>query len=270
MTFMLEEVAGKEVSITESGESVLTYCYSESVSHSYFHPIYAPNGQVVTEQTEETKPRHLPGICFSFGTVKDENGIPILLNRSIPKLDQGTSKSSSSKDLVEFVQETTWKDSHPLLIETCYTKIYASQNDIRILDVEVVLQAPSKTIEFVDDIGLGYYAAEMEHRKAADSSGRIGESEVNGQEAEWVTLCGIVSNTAVGVAILSHPDNGQTLFRAEDAYLGYLLAQTQPFSLNANATRTLKYRVLIYIGDLFTVDISDYYQSYLPSNDVSL
>ena len=110
----------------------------------------------------------------------------------------------------------------------------------------------------------------MEHRKAADSSGRIGESEVNGQEAEWVTLCGIVSNTAVGVAILSHPDNGQTLFRAEDAYLGYLLAQTQPFSLNANATRTLKYRVLIYIGDLFTVDISNYYQNYFPSNDASL
>ena len=36
MAFMLEEVAGKEVSITESGESVLTYCYGELVSHFIF------------------------------------------------------------------------------------------------------------------------------------------------------------------------------------------------------------------------------------------
>ena len=269
MAFMLDEVAGKEVSITEEGELVLTYCYGESVSRSYFHPIYAPNGQVVTEGIGETEQRHLPGICFSFGTVKGENGNSIPLHRSVPKLHQEISKSSVEEP-VEFVSKTTWKDSNLVLIETCYTTVHPLQNDVRILDLKVVLHAPYNLVEFIDDFGLGYYAVEMEHRKAADSNGRIGESEVNGQESEWGTLCGITANTAIGVAILSHPENGKTRFLAEDAHLGFLFAQTPRFILDANATRTLKYRVVIYIGDLFTIDISDYYQNYLPSNNVSL
>ncbi len=270
MAFMLDEVAGKEISITEEGELVLTYCYGESVSRSYFHPIYAPNGQVVTEGIGETEQRHLPGICFSFGTVKDENGNPIPLHRSVPKLDRETSKSSATEELAKFVCETTWEDSNPVLIETFKATVHPLQNDVRILDLKVVLHTPSNPVEFIDDFGLGYYAVEMEYRKAADSNGRIGESEVNGQESEWGTLCGITANTAIGVAILSHPENGKTRFLAEDAYLGFLFTQTPRFILDANATRTLKYRVVIYIGDLFTIDISDYYQNYLPSNNVSL
>ena len=49
MEYMLEEVSGKKVNITEKGEPVLTYCYDESAGYSHFHPIYAPNGQIVTE-----------------------------------------------------------------------------------------------------------------------------------------------------------------------------------------------------------------------------
>lgn len=265
---MLDEVPGKEISITEDGQLVLTYYYGESVSCSHFHPLYAPNGQVVTEEgTEETKQRHLPGICFSFGTVNDESGKFVQLHRGVSTLDRKISKSSETQELAKFVSNTTWKGSNLVLIETCYATVYPCQSDVRVLDLTVVLQASSNAVAFEGNNGLGYHAVEMEHRKAANASGKISESEVNGQESEWATLCGINSDAAIGVAILPHPANGQTVFLAEDAYKGFLFAQIASFTLNANEKRELNYRVLIYLGDLFTFDVWDYHQKYINSKN---
>lgn len=262
---MLDEVPDKEVTITEKGEPMLTYCYDESVSFSYFHPLYASNGQVVTEGMVETGQQHPPGICFTFGTVKDDSGKPIEPCPSTP-----TFKSSATEKSANFVCKTAWKASNNVLTEICEVIVYPHQNDVRILDLKVVLHATFIPITFEGEIGLGYHAVEMEHRKAANANGKIGEDEVNGQKSEWGTLCGINADTATGVAILPHPANGQTVFLAEDAYKGFLFANTAPFTLNVNEKRELNYRVLIYLGDLFTFDVWDNYQRFLASDDVNL
>jgi hypothetical protein len=265
MKFTLDEVPGKEVTITEQGESVLTYCYDESVSFSHFHPLYAPNGEVVTEGITEIEKRYPPGICFTLGTVNDDSGNPIEPNRSAPTLDGKTLKTSETEELAKFVSKTTWEAANPVLTEICKVKVYPLQNDVRILDLKVILHTASNPIKFEGEIGLGYHAVEMEHRKAANAGGKIGESEVNGQESEWATLCGIAGDTAIGLAILPHPANGQTVFLAEDAYQGFLFAQTAPFTLNVNEKHELNYRVLIYLGDLFTFDVWDYYEKYIDA-----
>ncbi len=267
---MMDEVSDKEVSITEKGEPMLTYCYDESVPFSYFHPLYAPNGQVVTEGMAETEQRHPPGICFTFGTVNDDSGKPVELHRSGTTLDRDPLKSSETEESAKFVSKTIWEAANPVLTEICEVIVYPHQNDVRILDLQVVLHAASNSMTFEGEIGLGYQAVEMEHRKAANANGKIGEAEVNGQKSEWGTLCGINADTATGVAILPHPANGQTLFLAEDAYKGFLFANTAPFTLKVNEKRELNYRVLIYLGDLFTFDVWDNYQSFLASDDVNL
>ena len=193
--------------------------------------------------------------------MNNDSGKPIQLLRNIPTIDWET-----AGQYVKFDSKTTWQASEYQLIETCKTFVHTRQSDVQILDIIVRLHALPNSIAFQGNIGLGYYAAEMEHRKTADSKDRIGESEVNGQESEWGTLCGIVGNTAVGIAILPHPANGKTLFIAEDVSIGYLLAQTQPFTLGPNKMLTLKYRVLIYVGDLFTIDLSESYQKYTSSD----
>lgn len=258
---MMDEVPGKEITITEKGEPMLTYCYDESASFSHFHPLYAPNGQAVTEGMTEIGQQHLPGICFTFGTVNDENRKPTELCRSTTTIDRENSKAAAEES-AKFVSKTTWEAANPVLTEICEVIVYPLQNDVRILDLTVILQAASIPITFDGKIGLSYQAVEMEHRKAANAGGKIGESEVSEQESEWATLCGINGDTAIGVAILPHPANGQTLFLAEDAYQGSLFAQIVPFTLNANKKREFNYRVLIYLGDLFTFNVWDYYQNY--------
>ena len=57
MDFKIQEVPGKEISITEKEATVLTYYYGVSELHSYIHPLYTPHGHVVTDAHSEKHPR---------------------------------------------------------------------------------------------------------------------------------------------------------------------------------------------------------------------
>lgn len=260
MGFEIEEVPGKEVSITEQNESVLTYCYDTREPYSYVHPLYAPNGEIITDEYANKYP---PGLCFSFGAVYDTIDRQVQLKRNNTTLEYEISDSDISGECVELIDNTTWKGSNIEIVERFRTAVHSSSNNVRVIDITIEIHSDTHPITFKENIGLGYAAVEMEHRKSANANGQIGELEVHQKSSNWATLCGISSNTAVGLAILPHPDNGKTIFQAEDAYQGYLLAQISQFTLDVDTTQTLKYRIVIYVGDLFTIDLSEYYDNYI-------
>ena len=259
MGFEIEEVTGNDVSIIENNESVLTYCYGDGVPSPYFHPLYAPNGENITEEYVEDNPS---GLCFSLGTVSDTSNEKVELKRNSTTLESEISESDVSGFCVNLIGRTQWKCSNLEILEICRTTVHSLTNNVRNIDITIEIHSGTHPITFMDNIGLGYSAAEMEHRKTANADGRIGELEVDQQSSKWATLCGISANDAVGMAILPHPSNGNTSFLAKDAYQGYLFAQTPQFTLDANTSQTLKYRVLIYVGDIFTIDIDQYYDDY--------
>ena len=250
------EVTEKDISITEDGAPILTCCYGDLERPSYFHPFYAPNGQVVTEGAE-TRAQYPPGVCFVIGTVNGEK----LDQQPLTRQRMPSTGETSGK----FTIVTTWRAQEPLLIETLTAQVQPRQTEAQVLDMEISLHAPTASLEFAGNTGFAYYAVEMEYRRAMNADGRIGESEVNERVSEWGTLCGITATeqAGVGVAIFPHPENGETTFFAEDASFGFLFAQAAPFTINAGETHTLKCRVLAYIGDLFTVDVWQYYQDYI-------
>ena len=253
---MLHEFNEKELSFTENDAPILTCYHGDMARPPYVHPLYAPNGQVVTDDSNIGH-QHPPGICFTRGTVNGGQ----LNHDEITRDTEASSKGTSNR----FSIVTTWIGAAvPFLIETCTTEIHPPQTEVQVLDIEISLHATSKPLEFAGNIGLGCLTAEMEHRKTADADARIGESEVNGNMSAWGTLCGLTAaeQEAVGVAIFPHPSNGETTFLAADTSFGYLLAQATPFTVDADTTYTLKYRVLAYTGDLFTVDLWGYHQDY--------
>ena len=240
------------LSFTEDDAPILTCDYSDATSSPSLHPIYAPDGQVATVDATFGQ-EYPPGISFSLGTVSG---------------GQYARSVSSRKWLVSsdgFSIDSTWEDATGLLlIETYRLEVHPRQNDVQIIDIKISLRAPRRSLELTGDVGLGYHAVEMEHRKAVDADTRMGESEVNGQVSAWGTLSGLTTaeNTPVGVAIFPHLANGKTTFFAKDASFGYLFAQAVPLVVSTVMMRTLKYRILVYAGDLFTVDVSEYYQDY--------
>lgn len=246
------EVSKTALSITENGAPILTCCYGNLERPSYFHPLYAPNGQVVTED-EDNRAQYPPGICFTLGTVNGERRAAY------------ERKPTLAEPSEEFAIVTTFGAPEPLLTETFTTKAHRRQTEVQVLDIEVSLHAPTTSLEVAGNTGLACRAVEMEYRKASDADGRLGESEVNGKISMWGTIAGITTaeQNAVGVAIFPHPTNGETTFFADDTSSGFLFAQVAPFTVDAGATRSLKYRVLAYIGDLFTFDVWKYHEDYI-------
>ena len=252
---MIHEISKNELSITEDGAPILTYCYGDPERPSYFHPLYTPSGQVVTEGNS-TQGQYPPGVCFALGTVNGER-----LDGSTLTREKGLSVEKAG----EYTSFTTWNPSEPLLVKACTLVVHPRQTEVQMLDIAVALYAPKTSLEFAGNIGLGCRTVEMEYRKAADANGRIGEFTVSGKRSVWGTLSGITTagQDTVGIAIFPHPTNGETTFIAEDASLGFLFAQAVPFKVNVGVTRTLKYRVLAYGGDLFTVDVWKYHRDYV-------
>ena len=247
------EVSKTALSMTEDGLPILTCCYGNLERPTYLHPLYAPNGQVVTAD-EDNRAQYPPGICFTLGTV---NGEQRAAHERKPTLAEASE---------EFKVVTTYGAPEPLLIEVLTAQVLRRQTEVQVLDVEVSLHAPTTPLEVAGNTGLACRAVEMEYRKASDADGRLGESEVNGNRAAWGTLSGITTaeQNAVGVAIFPHPTNGETTFFADDTAYGFLFAAAAPFTVDVGATRPLKYRVLAYIGDLFTFDVWQYHQDYNP------
>ena len=169
---MLHEFNEKELSITEDEAPILTCYHGGDVARPpYLHPLYAPNGQIVTDDTRIGH-QHPPGVCFTHGIVK---GV---------QLDHDEITRDTKADSTRFSVITTWKSSEePLLIETYAVRVHPRQTEVQVLDIEISLQALRDSLEFTDNTGLGYLAVEMEYRKAADADGRIGESEVNGERS---------------------------------------------------------------------------------------
>lgn len=242
------EVSKTALSITENGAPILTCCYGNLERPTYFHPLYAPNGQVVTED-EDNRAQYPPGICFTLGTVNGERRAAY------------ERKPTLAESVEEFAIVTTSGAPEPLLIETFTTQIHLRQTEVQVLDIEVSLHAPTTSLEIAGNTGLAYRAVAMEYRKALDADGRLGESEVNGNKSAWGALSGITTaeQNAVGVAIFPHPTNGETTFFADDTSYGFLFGEATPFTVDVGATRILKYRVLAYIGDLFTFDVWQYH-----------
>ncbi len=242
------EVTDNELSITQDNAPILTCRYGRLESHPYLHPLYVPNGQIVTDHTD-SRTQYPPGICFTIGNVNGK------------KLDQQELTRERTLSLAEnsekFAISTTWNNQQPLLIVTLTTKVYPQQTEVQVLDIEATLHAPTTSLEFTRNTGLGARTIEMEYRKTFNADGRIGETEVNGHKSAWGALSGITATqqNAVGIALLPHPTNAETSFFADDTAYGFLFAEATPFTVDAKATHTLRYRLLAYIGDLFTFDV---------------
>lgn len=260
MAFMLDIDPGRTVSITEEGESVLTYHYGESVLFPYFHPVYAPNGELVTDRVDGAEQDCKSGLCFSFGTVFDSNRDPLEISKIADVIDQTL---SNIEDVIELTNSIIWESSELKLLQTTNITVYPLQDDVRIIDLSVEMSADSSdTLLFKNGLGLRFNAVEMDHKKVADSEGRIGEAEVNGNEADWATLGGITSDTAIGGAILPDNANGNTIFHSVDTYRGYLSAQYSSMTLNPDEVQSFDFRFLIYLGDLFTFDVQEQFTQY--------
>jgi hypothetical protein len=274
MALVFNEVPESELSIADGNRPILTYRYNAELYKPYFHPIHAPNGLIVTDDAPEDHVHHR-GVCFAWG---DVNGINYWAETNCEASLRGRivhrefREKSVSSTYARFVVVNDWvaPGGTKPLEETRHVTVHQPQPDYQAIDFQFDLRAQATDVVMGTPPayhGLCYRAGEMEYRKVVNAESRLGESEVNGRASKWCALNGVVSDEAIGVAIFDHPSNSRhpTQFFAMDDAFGFIstsFAYDEPYTIPAGETLSLKYRVLVYLGDLFTFDLWACYEAY--------
>jgi hypothetical protein len=275
MTLVLNDISESELSIADGETPILTYHYGQTLYKPYFHPVHAPGGQVVTEDAPEDHVHHR-GLCFAWG---DVNGVNYWAETNCEAAVRGRiqhrefREKTVNADRVSLVVVNDWiaPDGTKPVEETAYITVYQPQPEGQAIDFEFQLRAQSTDVVMGTPPayhGLCYRAVDLEYRKVINSESRIGESEVKGASAKWCTLNGILADEPVGIAIFDHPSNLRypTRFFATDGAFGFIsasFAYDASYTIPAGETLGLKYRVHLYCGDLFTLDLWACYEEYI-------
>ncbi len=275
MTLRLNEISASELSVTNGEKPVLTYRYGHDLYKPYFHPIHAPNGLIVTGDRPEGHVHHR-GLCFASEKL---NGINYWTETNCNESVRGRvvhrefCEKIVNLDAVHFAVINDWRapDNSNPIEETCYVTVHQPQLNQQIIDFQFSLEAQSSDVSLAppcETQGLCCRMAEMEYRKVTNSDGCIGESEVSGKVAKWCSLNGVLSNEVAGVAIFNHPSNLRhpASFMVLDDAFGFMSAVftgDEPHLISAGETLTLNYRLIVYLGDIFTFDLWTCYEEYV-------
>jgi hypothetical protein len=279
MALILNEVLECKFSLADGDTPILTYHYGPDLYKPYFHPIYAPNGQVVTDDAPEDHVHHR-GLCFAWGNV---NGVNYWAEINCDESVRGRivhrefQEKAISADLARFVVINDWvaPDGTKPIKEVCHITVYQPHLDFHTIDLRFELHAQSTDVVMgtpPEYHGLCYRAAEAEYRKVVNADSRLGELEAKGKPSQWCELGCVLGYQSVGFAIFDHPSNLRhpTRFFALDEAFGFIstsFAHDEPYTISAGETLTLKYRLLIHLGDLFTFNLWECYKEYARSED---
>ena len=274
MALILEERSGSELSIMDGESPVLTYHHGGELHKPYFHPIYTPNGSIVTDDAPGDCPYH-HGLCFAW---EDVDGVNYCRETDCDESERGRIVHQEFRDKVanghsahvRIVNDWVAPNDSKSIEEICRIKVHQPQEDRQLIDLEYNFCAQSRDVSIgvsPESQGLCFRGTEMEYRKVTNSEYSIGQSEVSGKAAKWCSLNGVLSDEAVGVAIFDHPSNlgHPTPFLALDDSIGFVattFAFAKPHTIAAGETLSLQYRIVVYLGDLFTFDLWTCYDEY--------
>ncbi len=253
----------------------LRYNYNPKLYKSYFHPIYAPDGQVVTADSPFDHVHHR-GLCVSWGNVNEINFWaeevfgPEVRGRITHK---EFVHREEKEDYVEFTEKCDWlaPGDKKFLEEIRWVKIHAPSPKVRILDISSLFCAVDIDIAMGTPPayhGLCYRASDMQNRRITNSEGDVGEDAAKGKRARWADLSGILDGKAVGVTIFDNPNNPRfpTTFYTLDKGFGFIstsFSYDEAYTIKAGYSLKLTYRVLVHSGDASSFDIEDEYEKYV-------
>jgi hypothetical protein len=273
------------------GRALFTrYTTKSGPNKPFFYPILTPEGQPITrrwpmeKETGETRDHpHHRGLWFTHG---DVNGIDFWSEEK----KAGRTVAVGFENLVSgwvfggFQTKTEWRapDDHLIATDMRIVKIYSLPNGDRLLDFEIALKPADQPLVF-GDTKEGMFGLRVADTlaPARKEGGHILNAKGDqdgaawGKAAEWVDYWGPIHGQTYGVALFDHPKNlrhPQTWhardyglftinpFGLHDFKLGP--AHAGDFTLPANQTLTLRYRLLFHKGDAKTAAVAEQYADY--------
>ncbi len=274
---------GNRVDVTIGGEFFTSYRFADDEKYPFLFPVNGPSGASVTSMRNGRFPHHS---SIFFGCDKVNGG-----NYWQDGLDAGRIvstgpvlvKSSGSEIVLTDSCEWSRPGAPSPLRDRRRITFSAPTATLRQIDFEIELEALidvviAKTNHSLLGIRLDPDLAPVFGGMIVDAEGRSGESGTFAKTAPWLAAVGSRGGgVSEGLALLQHPANPDAPAPWFTRDYGFLSPTPMYWPADGVATRlsrgsrlTLRYRILIFSGDLSTADVAGHYRAYALSSPTPL
>ena len=270
---------GEQLSMLVDGKTLWTYHYAAKDNVPYFHPVNLPNGPTLTNFAPKDHPWHR-ALWFSWKTINgvnywewaqprkpgekqlDPNGVPAGWTRFTGEESVKTDDNGAQIEMEIHYgtgETTVLKEQRRLIVKPprsdgSYTIDWKMTFTALEKDVNFDRTPPNKTGGGY--AGLSYRAPDnITQVRVLDSDGHTG-MDARGPKSRWLDASGIIDPNfgPSGVAIICHPKNERypsqwhLWVREGGLYSNPSMLFSEPYTLPAGKSFTLRYRVLIHKG----------------------
>ncbi len=274
----------QKYTIIDSGKPVLTYNYGivpvpEGITgkyavqrSNYVHPLYGPNGEVLTADYQKDHPHHR-GIYWAWpevsykGEKRDLHALQGVFARPVRIVRQEATQQSAT---LETEHVWKWGDTEEIVRELATISVTPAKDGLRIIDFQFRLEGlkPEVTIARRQQSEYGGFNLRMSARKEQQITRHIGTAALFPQEA-WAELVGIPpeGKEPIGLFLLQKPTNPVYPCDWQDYPDLNWLQPTFPakglaFALSPGKPLDLAYRIIIRSGAALQKEPAALFASY--------
>jgi len=279
--FRFEEADGKHLHVLEGDRPVLTYNFGMVLKpgvpedrgrSSYVHPVYAPDGTVLTDDFPKDHPHHR-GLSWMWPNVEvggerwslwDIRGIRQRFERWLDR--------STGPDSARLAVENGWYVGEKKVArERVEFLIHRATTEGRAIDVRLTFEATDRPVTLTGELpsrkGYGGLSLRFAPRTGTviTTPAGVQQKDSNLLPFPWADLSGRFGNRLAGAAIFVEArnpgfPNGWTL--RPYGFLGVAWPGLQPTTLEPGRPVTLRYRLWLHSSDAASARVAAHYAAF--------
>jgi hypothetical protein len=267
------------VTLSEHGNPVYYYrkepktLTGEYLCNHYIHPLYALNGDILTEEFPLDHPYHR-GIFWSWHQLYvdsislGDEWIMENISHEVTALQTGTEKAAATLDLDLLWSSALLENGKNFLMEKTRITVYPSKTGVRMIDFEISLKAliPGITMGGSDDEkGYGGFCARLklpDDLVFTSEHGPVIPQTLQVIAGTWMDFSGTFgpSEELSGLAICCHPSTpnypAPWILRQKSSMQNIVFPGRDRVEISMDLPTILRYRLIIHEGSAGHLDLA--------------
>lgn len=269
----------------ENGKAVFFYrrepkiLGGEYVCNNYLHPLFALNGDTLTEESPADHPYHR-GIYWSWhqhyinGMSIGDGWIMEDIAQEVVEMKVGTDNEKASLDLAVLWKSPNYEHGKAYIKENTSIVVHQVKSGIRLIDFDISLQAlvPGVSLGGSDDEkGYGGLCTRIklpDDLIFTSTDGQVTPETLQIIAGPWMDFSGTFGTVGDknGLAILCHPDTpnypAPWILRQKTSMQNIVFPGREPVEISMDHPTRLKYRLVLHTGTADDVDLAGLQSDY--------